>query len=149
MLASWVHSLRQGRTILNEEQKQILDVMGFAWDIDEINASKRQNMALEVCLIVILLSLSYNFTNFSLTLRQMNRSAFKMLKVIILAKVGVRVCPAVKNHWKIKNKQIVCNAYCSLPLQHASYLICLYINTQYFLVPYVIVGYVIMGFLHC
>ena len=79
MLASWVHSLRQGRTILNEEQKQILDVMGFAWDIDEIYASKRQNMALEVCLIVILLSLSYNFTNFS----QMNRSAFKMLKVII------------------------------------------------------------------
>ena len=86
----------------SRSKKQILDVMGFAWDIDEINASKRQNMALEVCLIVILLSLSYNFTNFSLTLRRMNRSAFKMLKVIILAKVGVRVCPAVKNNWKSK-----------------------------------------------
>ena len=37
--------------------------MGFAWDNDEINASKRQQMILEVRLIVILLCLSHNFTN--------------------------------------------------------------------------------------
>jgi hypothetical protein len=53
----------QGNTKLNEEQKQILDAMGFAWDIDEINESKRQQRVLVVCLIVILLSLSHNFTN--------------------------------------------------------------------------------------
>jgi hypothetical protein len=63
VLATWVDKVRQGITKLSEEQKQILDAMGFAWDIDEINASKRQQMILEVCLIVILLSLSRKFTN--------------------------------------------------------------------------------------
>jgi hypothetical protein len=63
VLAIWVMNVRQGKIKLNEEQKQILNAMGFAWDIAEINASKRQQMVLEVCLIVILLSLSHNFTN--------------------------------------------------------------------------------------
>jgi hypothetical protein len=63
VLANWVHSLRDGRFKLSEEQRQELTAMGFAWDIDEINASKRQQMILEVCLIVILLSLSRKFTN--------------------------------------------------------------------------------------
>ena len=55
-LVNWVNSVRKGDTKLNKEQKQELTVMGFAWDIAEINASKRQQMVLEVCLIVILLS---------------------------------------------------------------------------------------------
>jgi len=63
VLANWVWRVRHGLIILSEMQKQILDEMGFAWDIDEINESKRQHMILEVCLIVTLLSLSYNFTN--------------------------------------------------------------------------------------
>ena len=63
VLASWVQRLRDGRFKLSEEQRQELTAMGFAWDNDEINASKRQQMILEVRLIVILLSLSHNFTN--------------------------------------------------------------------------------------
>jgi len=63
VLANWVHRVRAGDIKLSEEQKQILTAMGFAWDIAEINESKRQQMVLEVCLIVILLSLSHNFTN--------------------------------------------------------------------------------------
>ena len=63
VLASWVMNVRSGRTILSEEQRQILDAMDFAWDIAEINASKREQMVLVVRLIVNLLSLSHNFTN--------------------------------------------------------------------------------------
>ena len=63
VLATWVMKVRLGNIKLNEEQKQILNAMGFAWDIAEINESKRQQMVLEVCLIAILLSLSHNFTN--------------------------------------------------------------------------------------
>ena len=63
VLATWVANVRSGNTILSEEQRQELTAMGFAWDIAEINESKRQQMVLEVCLIVILLSLSHNFTN--------------------------------------------------------------------------------------
>ena len=55
--------VRSGHTILSEEQKQILDAMGFAWDIGEINESICQQMVLVVRLIVNLLSLSHNFTN--------------------------------------------------------------------------------------
>ena len=55
-LVNWVKSVRKGDTKLNKEQKQELTAMGFAWDIAEINASKHQQMFLEVCLIVILLS---------------------------------------------------------------------------------------------
>ena len=55
--------MRKGHIKLSVMLKQILDEMGFAWDIDEINESKRQQMVLEVCLIVILLLLSHNFTN--------------------------------------------------------------------------------------
>ena len=63
VLAKFVTNVRSGNTILSEEQRQELTAMGFAWDIAEINESKRQHMVLEVCLIVTLLSLSYNFTN--------------------------------------------------------------------------------------
>ena len=55
VLATWVANVRSGNTILSEEQRQELTAMGFAWDIAEINESKRQQMVLEVCLIVILL----------------------------------------------------------------------------------------------
>jgi len=63
VLGIWVMNVRQRNTILSEEQKQILDAMGFAWDIGEINASKRDQMVLVVRLIVNLLSLYHNFTN--------------------------------------------------------------------------------------
>ena len=63
MLANWVMRVRQGKTKLNKEQKQILDAMGFAWNIAEINESKRQQRVLVVRLILFLLSLSHNFTN--------------------------------------------------------------------------------------
>ena len=63
MLARFVSNVRQGHTKLSVMQKQKLTSMGFAWDIDEINESKRQQMVLVVRLIVILLSFSHNFTN--------------------------------------------------------------------------------------
>ena len=45
---------------MTEKQEQTLAVLGFAWNIKEINESKRQQMVLEVRLIVNLLSLSHN-----------------------------------------------------------------------------------------
>ena len=63
VLAKWVDNVRSRHTILSEKQRQILDAMGFAWDIVEINESKRQQRVLVVRLIVNLLSLSHNFTN--------------------------------------------------------------------------------------
>jgi len=55
--------VQQGDTKLNEDERQELTSMGFAWNIDEINESKHQQMVLVVRLIVILLLLSHNFTN--------------------------------------------------------------------------------------
>ena len=55
--------MQQGDTKLNEDERQELTSMGFAWNIDEINESKHQQMVLVVRLIVILLLLSHNFTN--------------------------------------------------------------------------------------
>jgi hypothetical protein len=55
--------VRKGDTILSEEQRQELTQLGFAWNITEINASKNQQIVLEVCLIVYLSSLSHNFSN--------------------------------------------------------------------------------------
>ena len=55
--------MQQGDTKLNEDERQELTSMSFAWNIDEINESKHQQMVLVVRLIVILLLLSHNFTN--------------------------------------------------------------------------------------
>jgi len=62
-LATWVNNVRQRHTKLTEKQEQTLAALGFAWNIKEINESKRQQMVLEVRLIVNLLSLSHNFAN--------------------------------------------------------------------------------------
>jgi len=58
-----VQNVQQGDTKLNEDERQELTSMSFAWNIDEINESKHQQMVLVVRLIVILLLLSHNFTN--------------------------------------------------------------------------------------
>ena len=58
-----MQNVQQGDTKLNEDERQELTSMGFAWNIDEINESKHQQMVLVVRLIVILLLLSHNFTH--------------------------------------------------------------------------------------
>ena len=58
-----MQNVQQGDTKLNEDERQELTSMSFAWNIDEINESKHQQMVLVVRLIVILLLLSHNFTN--------------------------------------------------------------------------------------
>ena len=62
-LAVWVNNVRQRHNKLTEKQEQTLAALGFTWNIKEINESKRQQMVLEVRLIVNLLSLSHNFAN--------------------------------------------------------------------------------------
>ena len=53
-LANWVMNVRIAKRSckLSEEQEQTLSALGFAWNIDEINENKRQQVVLEVCLIV-------------------------------------------------------------------------------------------------
>jgi hypothetical protein len=51
-LGFWANHVRNGDIILSEEQRQELTQLGFAWDITEINASKNQQIVLEVCLIM-------------------------------------------------------------------------------------------------
>jgi hypothetical protein len=62
-LGWWVDTVQQRRFKLTEKQKQTLKELGFAWNIDEINESERQQMVLEVRSIVYLPSLSHNNTN--------------------------------------------------------------------------------------
>ena len=78
-LGHWVGNVRKGIFKTSKEQKQTLTELGFAWNITEINESKRQQMVLEVCLIVYLSLLSHNFTNIQLSLRRINRNVLKML----------------------------------------------------------------------
>ena len=80
-LGYWVDGVRRGNIILSEEQRQELTQVGFAWNITEINASKNQQIVLEVCLIVYLSSLSHNFTNIQLSLRRINRNILELLLI--------------------------------------------------------------------
>jgi hypothetical protein len=80
-LGFWAHHVQNGRIILSEEQRQELTQLGFAWDITKINASKNQQIVLEVCLIMYLSSLSHNFTNIQLSLRRINRNILELLLI--------------------------------------------------------------------
>jgi len=79
-----VESVRQRRFKLTEEKKQALVALGFAWNIDKINLSKRQQMLLEICLIVYLhFVITHNNTNVfyqqPFTHRGTNSNALEML----------------------------------------------------------------------
>jgi hypothetical protein len=78
-LGWWVMSVRNGSTKLSEEQRLELTQLGFAMNITEINASKNQQIVLEVCLIVYLSSLFHSFSNIQHSLRQINRNILKKL----------------------------------------------------------------------
>lgn len=53
VLGNWVASVQQREFKLSEMQEQVV-ALGFAWNINTINLSKRQQMILEVCSIVYL-----------------------------------------------------------------------------------------------